>query len=76
MLSLWFGVKCFNVGNKAYSAVIIATLMLILAPMIGTKTASDVGRGTVADILLESIWFYASVAAIYTAILVISGLTW
>lgn len=76
MLSLWFGVKCFNVGNKAYSAVIIATLMLILAPMAGAKFAYDKDEGTVADILLESIWFYASVAAIYTAILVISGLTW
>lgn len=56
--------------------VILATLMLVIAPMIGAKMAYDVGRGAVTDILVESAWFYASVAAIYTAILVISGLTW
>lgn len=56
--------------------VILATLMLIIAPMIGTKTASDVGRGTVTDILVVGVWGYALGASIYTAILVISGLTW
>lgn len=66
----------YLMNTTVHIAVIIATLMLILAPMAGAKFAYDKDEGTVADILLESIWFYASVAAIYPAILVISGLTW
>lgn len=63
--------------------VIIATLTLVIAPMIGTKlaysgakAASSEDKWHIASCLVVGVWVCALGAAIYTAILVISSLSW
>ena len=63
--------------------IILATLMLTLAPMIGAKmaysnakAAGSEGKGHITSCLVAGVWDYALGAAIYTAILVIGGLSW
>lgn len=63
--------------------VIVATLILVIAPMIGAKMAYSGAKaaGTedkwhITSCLIVGAWSYTLGAAIYTAILVISELTW
>lgn len=64
--------------------IIVATLMLVLAPMVGTSFALHArlqlphseSRFRFQSSLIFSTWALALGAAIYTAALVIRGLTW
>lgn len=63
--------------------VIVATLMLVIVSMVGVKmtyssakAAGSEDKWYIASCLVVGVWGYALGASIYTAILVISGLTW
>lgn len=63
--------------------IIVSTLMFVIAPVIGAKMAYSGAKaaGTedkwhITSCLIVGAWSYTLGAAIYTAILVIGGLSW